>query len=158
MRRFISVFLTLIFSVIGMSCGGDAGTEIEGTWRLTAVSVTTSEGTVDIDNPGLGRLILRDGQYSQVWMQSNRLYSVPPTNLEKIDAFDSFDASAGSYAYTEGRLTLTPQIARDPSGINESTITSVTLDGNTMRRTRERPNTENRQELLTWTSTYTRIQ
>ncbi len=158
MRRSILISLTLICGVIGMSCNGDAGTGVEGTWQLTAISVTTSEGTVDIDNPGLGRLMLRNGQYSQVWMQSNRLYSAPPTNLEKIDAFDSFDASAGSYAYTDGRLTLTPQIARDPSGINESTTPSVTLNGNTIRRTRERPNTINRQELLTWTSTYTRVQ
>ncbi len=157
MHRFKVAAFALVASIgLTVSCGGSVSLT-EGTWQLTAISVTTSKGTTNIDNPGIGRLTLSGGQYSQVWMQSDRLYSNPPTNLEKLDAFDSFDASAGSYTYANSQLTLTPQISRDPSGVGVGTTTDVTVEGDAMQRTRERPDVENPGEMLTWTSTYSRV-
>ena len=156
MQRLKLFIAVMVAGLIGVSCGGSVS-PIEGTWQPSAISVTTTSETSTIENAGLGRLILTGGQYSQIWMQSDRLYSNPPTNLEKLDAYDSFDASTGSYEFAGGQLTLTPAISRDPSGVGIATTTSVTVEGDAMQRTRERPDTENPGEMLTWTSTYTRL-
>ena len=155
--RHITTALFLILWVVTMtSCGQSSGIE-EGTWQLTKITVTSTDTVVTIDNPGLGRLMLTGGHYSQVWMQSDRLYSRPPTNLEKIDAYDTFDASAGPYTFVNGSLTLSPQIARDPGTVGEATVTTVTIEGDTMTRTRERPAPDDPSQTIQWTSTYMRV-
>lgn len=155
--RHITTALFLILWVVTMtSCGQPPGME-EGTWQLTKITVTSADTVVTIENTGLGRLMLVGGHYSQVWMRSDRLYSHPPTNLEKIDAYDTFDASAGPYTFVNSTLTLSPQIARDPGTVGEATVTNVTIDGDTMMRTRERPDPEDGAQTIQWTSTYMRV-
>ncbi|HCP99299.1 MAG TPA: hypothetical protein DIT99_00765, partial [Candidatus Latescibacteria bacterium] len=107
------------------------------------------------EDPGKGVLIFQGSRYSQVWMQSIRLYSDPPTDMEKVHAYDAFDASAGTFTYENGRLTVNAQIARDPRVVGNSSTTIVSMEGDIMTRTKERTGRGDR--MIQWTSTYTRV-
>lgn len=155
--RYSTAVLSLLFLGMTLTSCGPAPSMEEGVWRLSGVTVNDGGNVVPIENPGDARLMLHGGQYSQVWMQAGRMYSSPPTNLEKIDAYDSFDASAGTYTFQNGTLTLMPEIARDPASAGQSTSTAVTINGDTMTRTAERVNPTDASRKIQWTSTYTRI-
>jgi len=88
-------------------------------------------------------------------MQSDRLYSDPPTDMEKVHAYDAFDASAGTFTYENGRLTVNAQIARDPRVVGNSSTTMVSIEGDTMTRSKERTSRGDR--MIQWTSSYTRV-
>ena len=93
--------------------------------------------------------------FSQVWMESERLYSDPPSDMEKVHAYDAFDASAGTFTYEYDRLKVTAQIARDPRVVEKSSTTIISIEGDTMTRTKERTGRNDR--MIQWTSTYTQI-
>lgn len=152
--------VALLMSACGltiMSCGQRGGSVVEGTWTLTSVTVTEPDTTATLDGPGIGMLMLQNGHYSQVWMDSNRHYSNPPSDLEKIDAFDTFDATAGTYTLTDSTLTLTPQVARDPSTVGVPSKTIIRVTGDTLVRMAERPARKDPTKMMQWTSTYMRM-
>lgn len=151
-------YLTRVLMCCGIvlaACGQQS--DIEGAWQLVSVAVTDGKETTVIEEPGLGMLMLMDGEYSQVWMQTGRMYSNPPSTLEKVDAYDTFDASAGTYTLEGGVLTLTPRIAHDPNTVGQPTTTTVEITANTLRRTAERPDRDDPSQTIQWTSTYTRL-
>lgn len=156
MRYVKTVLIMMLWGVTMTSCGEPPGVE-EGVWQLTGITVNESGKVVAIENPGIARLILQNGQYSQIWMQSGRSYDDPPTNMEKIDSYDSFDASAGTYTFSNSTLTLTPNIAHDPNTIGQSTTTTVAINGDEVKRTRERANPDDPAQKIQWTSTYMRV-
>ncbi|MBI4552869.1 MAG: lipocalin-like domain-containing protein [Candidatus Latescibacteria bacterium] len=156
MRHLIAMMLMSVYGIALLSCGQRGGAGVEGVWMMTSVAVTAPDTTATLDTPGTGILILHNGHYSQVWMDANRRYSIPPSDLEKVDAYDTFDASAGTYTLADSTLTLTPQVARDPSAVGVPSTTIIQLTGETLVRRAERPDRNDPTKAMQWTSTYTR--
>ncbi len=152
LQTILAVGLTILLM---SSCAQQPASPLDGTWRLNTMTVIEGEETTTIETPGMGVLMFQGNWYSQVWMESNRLYSDPPTDMEKVHAYDAFDASAGTFTYENGRLTVTAQIARDPRVVEKSSTTMVSIEGDTMTRTKERTGRDDR--MIQWTSTYTLI-
>lgn len=157
MPRLLS-FLLLPMLVLSMAaCSQTSINPIDGTWKLSEMTVTDNGVVTPIESLGSGLLILSGGWYSNVWMESDRLYSEPPTDLEKLHAYDAFDAKSGTYTFQGQQLTLDPQVARDPRSVGKPTTTMVTLQGDKMTRTKEQSSRVNPSEMMKWTSVYTRV-
>ena len=154
--RFLQTILAVGFTALLMSsCAQQPPSPLDGTWRLNTMTVIEGEEKTNIETPGMGVLIFQGNWYSQVWMESERLYSDPPSDMEKVHAYDAFDASAGTFTYENDRLKVTAQIARDPRVVEKSSTTIISIEGNTMTRTKERTGRNDR--MIQWTSTYTQI-
>lgn len=157
MRHLTTIALLYACGMTIMSCGQRQGSGVEGIWMLKSVTITKPDTTATLDAPGVGMFLLQNGHYSQVWMESNRHYNAPPSDLEKIDAYDTFDAHAGTYTFADSTLTLIPQIARDPSAVGVPSTTTIRMTEETLTRTAERPDREDPTKMMQWTSTYTRM-
>jgi hypothetical protein len=154
--RFLQTILAVGFTALLMSsCAQQPASPLDGTWRLNTMTVVEGEEKTTIERPGMGVLIFHGNWYSQVWMESERLYSDPPSDMEKVHAYDAFDASAGTFTYEYDRLKVTAQIARDPRVVEKSSTTIISIEGDTMTRTKERTGRNDR--MIQWTSTYTQI-
>ncbi|MBM3264631.1 MAG: lipocalin-like domain-containing protein [candidate division Zixibacteria bacterium] len=152
----VSVVSFALLSIL--SCAQPPGEEpLAGAWKLTSITVTESGNATPIENPGAGVLLFHGSWYSQTWMEADRMYSDPPTDLEKLIAYDAFDASTGTYTYANQQLTLTPQVARDPRSVGRSTSTRAVLEGDKLTRTREQPSREDPSQMMQWTSVYERV-
>lgn len=157
MPKLLSFLLLPVLVMTLASCSQTPVNPIDGTWKLTEMTVTENGVVTPIESLGTGILILSGGWYSHIWMESDRLYSDPPTELEKLHAYDAFDASAGTYTLKNQQLTFDPQVARDPRSVGKPTSTMVKLEGDKMTRTKEQPNRDKPSEMMQWTSVYTRI-
>lgn len=156
LKTFQFLLLSLVIITVS-SCAQPPVNPLEGAWKLTGISVVEGGKTTPIETPGVGAMMFHGNSYSQVWMESDRMYSDPPTDLEKLVAYDAFDASSGTYTYENQQLTLSPQISRDPRAVGKSTSTKVVIEMDTMTRTREQPSREDPSQMMQWTSVYTRV-
>lgn len=154
MRSFQTILIVCAVALMANSCAQQPALPLDGTWQLSTMTVMEGDETTPIEEPGKGVLIFQGSRYSQVWMQSDRLYSDPPTDMEKVHAYDAFDASAGTFTYENGRLTVNAQIARDPRVVGNSSTTIVSIEGDIM--TRKKGRTGRGDRMIQWTSTYTR--
>lgn len=91
-----------------------APTGIDGAWRL--VSFKPAEGALVAAPPGL--YIFAPGHYSVVYatVSSRTPFAndTAPTTAEKVKAYDSFIANAGTYVVTGDTLVVRPIISRNP--------------------------------------------
>jgi Lipocalin-like domain len=91
---------------------------IEGVWKVTEI-VVTGEDAVNVPSPQPGLIIFTEKHYSVMWIPGNQPRTLfkgeSPTNEEKIAAYDSFVANAGSYEVTGETLTLHPVVSRSPN-------------------------------------------
>jgi hypothetical protein len=157
MRHSTRFFLLVLLTTALASCSQPPVNPLEGTWKLNSITVMEGGNSTNIENPGIGLMIFHGTWYAQVWMESDRLYSDPPTDLEKLHAYEAFDASAGTYTYENARLTLSPQIARDPRAVGRPSATRMVIEGDTMTRTKEQPSPDDPVQTIQWTSVYTRV-
>ena len=140
MRSFQTILIVSAVALMANSCAQKTALPLNGTWQLSTMTVMESDETTPIEAPGRGVLIFQGSRYSQVWMQSDRLYSDPPT---------------GTFTYENGRLTVNAQIARDPRVVGNSSTTRVSIEGDIMTRSKERTGRGDR--MIQWASTYTRV-
>ena len=87
---------------------------IDGAWRL--VSLKPAEGALVTAPAGL--YIFAPGHYSVVYatLSSRTPFAndTAPTTAEKVRAYDSFIANAGTYVMTGDTLVVRPIISRNP--------------------------------------------
>jgi hypothetical protein len=119
---------------------------LRGVWKLTEVAVRRSgEGWLKT-TPGSGLYIFTERHYSYTFATSagpRRLFAGDPnspTDAEKVGAYDSFVAAAGTYVLSGATLTLTATIHKNPNEmIGEPLTYAVEIDANTLRMTIANP-------------------
>ena len=118
MFRILNGFALLVLCTITVSAQTSTKQSIEGAWKVAEI-VVTGQDAGDVTNPQPGLLIFARKHYSMMWIPGNQPRSLfkadPPTNEEKIAAYDSFVANSGTYELTGDTLTLHPIVARSPN-------------------------------------------
>ena len=115
MKRLIGVVLGIcIFSAFAI---GQKRKQLEGTWKITEI-VVTGDKAGKLTDPQPGLLMVGQKYYSFMYIPSDQVRSPyvgdVATQKEKIDAFDSFFANAGTYEVAGTTLTTTPLVAKNP--------------------------------------------
>ena len=131
------VIMVLCEGVLGAQ--GTAKQSIEGVWKVSEIVVTGS-GASTISSPQPGLFIFTKGHYSLMYVPGNAPRALKKaetaTTDEKVAAFDSFLANAGTYERAGSTLTIRPSVARDPNyvvgGFNKY---QFRIDGNTLTLT-----------------------
>ncbi len=116
-RTLKALILLLLFSAV-LSAQSTAKKPIEGVWKVVEI-VVTGAGASTSSSPQPSLLILTQGHYSQIGVLGDKaraLYKAEePTDAEKLAAFDSFFANAGTYEVSGSTLTIHPMVARNPN-------------------------------------------
>jgi hypothetical protein len=90
---------------------------IEGVWKVAEI-VSTGDGARTVSNPQPGLLIIAKKHYSYMYIPGEKARSPfagdVVTQQEKLDAFDSFFANAGTYEQSGTVVTMTPLVAKNP--------------------------------------------
>lgn len=108
--------LFLIFIVSGFAYS-QGRNKIEGVWKVAEILITgNNAGKVSYPQPGL--MMFGKKYYSIMYVASEQerpIYAgAAPTPEEKIAAFDSLLANAGTYEISGKTLTIRPTVARNP--------------------------------------------
>jgi hypothetical protein len=89
-------------------------TGIEGAWRLARLKPAAAEAVV----APAGLYVFAPGHYSVVYATAGTRPAFAddgaPTTAEKLSAYDSFVANAGSYVVTGDTLLVRPVVSRNP--------------------------------------------
>jgi hypothetical protein len=133
--------LVLILASCGavLSAQGAAKQSIEGAWKVSEI-VATGAGASTISSPQPGLFIFTRGHYSIMYVPGDKPRALKKaeaaTTDEKVAAFDSFLANAGTYELAGSTLTIRPIVARDPNyavgGFNKY---QFRIDGNALTLT-----------------------
>ena len=116
-----------------------------GTWRLVSATNTNDKGEVeDMYGPKpTGFLTYTgDGRVSVVIADSRRkplFSSGTPTVEAKADAFDSFIDYAGSYTFTDERVTHHIEVSSYEDSVNTDLVRSVKIQGDRLTLRGEGP-------------------
>jgi len=115
MKRLVGVALAIC--VISVFTNGQKRKQLEGTWKIAEIVVTGDKGG-KLANPQPGLLMVGQKYYSFMYIPSDQERSPyvgdVASDKEKIDAFDSFFANAGTYELAGTTLTTTPMVAKNP--------------------------------------------
>jgi Lipocalin-like domain len=91
---------------------------IEGVWKVVEI-IVTGDGASTTSNPQPSLFLFTRGYYTQIGVSGDKaraLYKAEsPTDAEKLTAFDSFFANAGTYEIAGTTLTIHPMVARNPN-------------------------------------------
>lgn len=112
----MAVLLAVVPAVAGAQ--SPARTPLEGAWRVVEV-VTTGANAENTPSPQPGLFIFGRKHYSMMRIRGSEprtpYKGEVPTNEEKITAFDSFVANAGTYEVSGSTLSIRPMVARSPN-------------------------------------------
>jgi hypothetical protein len=90
---------------------------LEGAWKVVEV-VVTGDRAENTPNPQPSLFIFGQKHYSMMWIRGGEprapYKAEVPTNDEKIKAFDSFTANAGTYEVSGSTISIRPLVARSP--------------------------------------------
>ena len=118
-----------------------AENSIEGIWRITKITTTTSQG--DNTNPQLlpSMYVFTKKHYSIIWMpgrelQKNYAKRWQPTSEEKVQSYNSIIVNAGTYSIEENVITTKPVIAKTPDFIGGYAKFEYEVEGNVLKLTR----------------------
>ena len=132
-------FLVIVF-VCGVAVMAQGTKQpIEGVWKVSEI-VVTGAGASTVSSPQPGVVIFARGYYSIMYVPGSSPRALKKaetaTSDEKIAAYDSFLANAGTYQLAGSTLTIRPIVARDPNymvgGFNKY---QLQVDGNTLTLT-----------------------
>ncbi len=116
MRRPI-MLLTLLLAIVAINVVVQAKNPLEGVWKVSEITVTGNNGGT-VSNPQPGLVIFGKKYFTMMYVPSDKerpIYAgAAPTAEEKVAAFDSFIANAGTYEIAGGKLTIKPTVARNP--------------------------------------------
>jgi hypothetical protein len=117
-----------------------------GVWKVTEVSVRRPGEEWVKATPGASLYIFTKKHYSYTFAPSatpRRLFAGDPntpTDAEKVGAYDSFVAAAGTYVLSGTTLTLTATLHKNPNEMTGDPLTyTIELDGDTLRMTIANP-------------------
>jgi|SRR6476620_9033414 len=118
MFRILTGLTLMVLCTTVVSAQSSTKKSIEGVWKVTEIVVAGQDAS-NVSNPQPGLIIFTQKYYSVMWVPGNEPRSLfkgeNPTNEEKIAAYDSFIANAGSYEVVDGILTLHPMVSRSPN-------------------------------------------
>lgn len=134
MRRAILVLLA-VFIVSGIA-NAQGRKSIKGIWKVAEITVTGNNAG-KVSNPQPGLMIFGKKYYSILYVASEQARPIyagaAPTPEEKIAAFDSLLANAGTYEISGKTLTIRPTVARNPGFTGGGFATyQVSVDGKTL--------------------------
>lgn len=113
---------------------------IEGVWRITKITTSTSQGDNTHQHNLPSMIIFTRNHYSIIWMpgeelQKNYEKRWRPTDEEKIQSYNSIIVNAGTY-YIEGNvITTKPQIAKTPDFIGGYAKFEFNSEGDNLKLT-----------------------
>lgn len=101
---------------------GAVESRLSGVWRAAAVTTTGGGRSSTNGAPPPSLFIFTQSHYSQLYESGDTAradFAGPrPTNTEKIAAFDSFVANAGTYRVAGNLIVLQPIVAKRPRPAN----------------------------------------
>ena len=122
-----------------------------GAWSVTDYSAVDADGTeANVAGPQPSLYLFLEGYYSIMFVsedgsltprsEARQLYAdeawppeTPPTDADKVAAYDSFIANSGSYEVSESSLTMDPIVAKDPNFMANGSVTfGYEVDGDTL--------------------------
>ena len=129
--------IVIVCAVAVMAQG--AKQPIEGVWKVSEI-VVTGAGASTVSSPQPGLFIFTRSHYSIMYVPGSEARALKKAETatadEKIAAYDSFLANAGTYQRAGSTLTIRPIVARDPNymvgGFNKY---QLRIDGNTLTLT-----------------------
>jgi hypothetical protein len=114
---------------------------VRGVWKLTEVAVRKGGEPWREAAVGTSLYIFTDKHYSYTFTTSaerQRFAGDPnsPTDAEKVRAYDSFVAAAGTYVLSGTTLTLTAALHKNPNEMTGEPLTyTVAVDGDRLTMT-----------------------
>lgn len=115
---------------------------LRGVWKLTEVAVRRPGEKWVATTPGSSLYIFTEKHYSYTLATAagpRRLFAGDPnrpTDAEKVGAYDSFVAAAGTYVLSGTTLTLTATLHKNPNEMTGKPLTyAIEIDGDTLRMT-----------------------
>jgi hypothetical protein len=114
-----SLRMTMLLAVMPAMLGADTPRKpMEGVWKVAEV-VVTGANAENTPSPQPGLFIFGQKHYSMMWIRGGKARAPyggeEPTSEEKIQAFDSFTASSGTYEVSGSTITIRPMVARSPN-------------------------------------------
>jgi hypothetical protein len=106
---------------------------LEGAWEMAEFHLTGPDTSYTIHDPQPSLYVFLGRHYSLMHVPGDQprarfgggeptLGSLQPTNAEKLAAYDSLIANAGTYEASEGTLTLRPIVAKNPNLMDGGTL------------------------------------
>jgi len=94
-----------------------AASPVEGAWRVAEVTVTGANPSTTVDPPSMFIFVKTHYTMMRVIGSQPRaaFKAVNPTTEEKIAAYDSFIANAGTYELSGTTLTVRPVVSKHPN-------------------------------------------
>lgn len=130
-----SIFIAIIFLISVQ--GAWAQSDLNGTWKVVALSGHGPEGDWSINDVQPGLIIFNDSYYSEmiIWSEGARALftdNANRTDAEKVAAFDPFTAHAGSYEVAGEMIKSKRIVAKNPNSMAAARITETEyqVDGN----------------------------
>lgn len=122
---------------------------LQGAWRLIRTSLTTGEQPNFQSYTQAGLVLFTARHYSLMYVEGNearRMFRDParPTDVEKLEAFDSFVGHSGSYSLEDSIVAMHIAIAKSPNLMAPELRTTFArfayrITGDTLRLTRRTP-------------------
>jgi len=134
MRALKTIVVLALFPAMLLS-QNPAKNSLEGAWKITE-SVVVGKDTSRISNPA-SLIIFGQKHYSIMLVPEDKprplFNDVNPTDAEKLSAFDSFIANAGTYKVSGPTLTVHPMVAKVPNFMAGGFLKyQFRIDGNTL--------------------------
>ncbi len=117
MKRTIKALIAICIVSAVANAQGNSGKQIKGIWKVAEIKITGNNAG-KVSNPQPGFIIFGRKYYSIMYVASDQERPVyagaAPTTEEKIAAFDSLLANAGTFEISGKTLTIRPTVARNP--------------------------------------------
>jgi hypothetical protein len=127
MKKIASVAVMVPVLCLAVACGpsetpastsvATATSPVEGAWRIAEVTVTGANPSTTVDPPSM--FIFGEAHYTMMRAIGSQprtsFTAINPTPEEKIAAYDSFIANAGTYELSGTTLTVRPVVSKHPN-------------------------------------------
>ncbi len=109
--------------------------KLEGVWQIQRI--TPKDGGPINRNPQPSLVKFTAKHYSMVWMPDSHATRAlaerwRPTDAEKIARYDAIFVNTGTYEREEGKLTMTPIVARVPEFIGGTIEWGIRFSGDVL--------------------------
>lgn len=142
MKSAIKLFVVLSICGATLLAQKASRPSIEGVWKVTDI-VVTGVGAYTTSAPQPSVFIFAKKHYSFLWVMGTAPRALfktqPPTNEEKVAAFDQLNGGAGTYELSGSTITFRHIVAKGPNAAyipeqfsiegNTLTLTWVSSDG-----------------------------
>lgn len=111
--------------------------DLMGAWVMDAITVISPRGQTSYPDPQPGIFMFADGYYSMVWMLTTEplpdsAETWKPTDVEKVDSFDSVIVNSGTFTLTDSLLTTHPMVAKTPEFVGGVAVYRYRVEADTL--------------------------